>query len=85
MNLEKTLSHSDAKYKIFPLSKMLTDAFPEKEVDFTCKFMGKKHILHVNNRDWIMLTKLYSQHEFKEGETVTFKKIKDKEYEISVN
>ena len=86
MELSKILSRSDAKYKIFPLRSEIRDGFPEGDVDFIGKFQGKKYTLHVvTTKNQIMITQLYRQHVFQEGDTVTFEKIKDKEYEISVN
>jgi len=86
MKLSKTLSYSDAKYKIFPLRSEIRDGFPEGDVDFIGNFQGKKYTLHVvSTKNQIMITQLYHQYVFQDGDTVTFKKIKDKEYEISVN
>lgn len=86
VELSKTLSHSDAKYKIFPLRKEIRDGFPEGDVDFTGIFKGKKYTFHVvSTKNQIMITQLYHVYDFKEGDTVTFKKIKDKEYEITVS
>ena len=84
MEYERILSPSEAKYKYFSLTKKVREDFPEKDVVFTGKFNGKKYDLRVNNKDCIMLTQLYYAHEFSEGDTVTFKKIKDNEFEISV-
>jgi len=79
------LSPSEAKYKYFSLTKSSRDMFPKKDQIFKTIFKNKKYELKVNNKNCIMLTSLYSAHEFLPGQTVSFKKIKENEFELSVD
>ena len=84
MKFSKTLSRSEAKYKYIGLPKQLrAEEFPDKDVLFDVKFQGKKYQMSVNNKNCIMLTKLYDQHEFQEDETLTIKSVK-KSFEFSI-
>lgn len=84
MKFVKELSRSEAKYKYVGLSnKIREEEFPEKDEKFSVKFQGKSYQLSVNNKNCIMLSQLYSNHEFKEGETLTITNSKS-EFEISV-
>ena len=74
MNFSKTLSRSEAKYKYIGLPKKTREEdFPEKDQVFDVMFQGKIYAMKVNNKDCIMLSQLYSVHEFQEGETLTIK------------
>jgi hypothetical protein len=78
MEFSKTLSRSEAKYKYVGLPKKTREEeFPTKEEFFDVKFQGKNYKMRVNNKDCIMLTQLYSAHEFHEGETLTIKSSKE--------
>ena len=85
MEFTKVLSPSSATYKYFSLPKKVRDEFPEKDVPFKLKFRNKTYTLHVNNKDCIMLTALYHEYQFMEGDEVTIKKNKDGTFELVVN
>ncbi len=85
MEFSKTLSRSEAKYKYIGLPKKTrAEDFPEKDEVFDVKFQGKNYKMKVNNKDCIMLSQLYSVHEFQEGETLKIKSGKNG-FEFSVN
>ena len=81
----KDLSRSEAKYKYLGLTKVTREEFPEKDELFDVKFKGKNFKLKVSGKtkDSIMLTQLYSAHEFQEGDTLTIKSTKNG-FEFSV-
>lgn len=85
MEFTKVLSPSAAKYKYFALPTKVRDEFPEKDVPFKLKFKNKMYTIHVNNKDCIMLTQLYYEYQFVEGDEVTIKKNKDGIFELTVN
>lgn len=68
MKFSKSLSKSEVKYKYFGLPKKIREEFPEKDKKFTVIFKKKSYQMSVNNKNCIMITQLYSQHEFKEDE-----------------
>lgn len=84
MEFAKVLSPSAAKYKYIALPKKVRDEFPKFDIPFKLKFKDKTYTLHVNNKDCIMLTPLYRQYQFMEGDEVTIKKIKDELFELVV-
>ena len=47
MNFEKSLSHSEAKYKYLGLSKKIRTEFPPKDEIFEMKFKGKLYKMKV--------------------------------------
>ena len=77
MNFEKSLSHSEAKYKYLGLPKKDRGQFPEKDQIFEMKFKGKSFNMKVNNKDSIMISHLYDVHQFQEGELIKIIKKKD--------
>ena len=84
MKFVKELSRSEAKYKYVGLpNKIREEEFPEKDEKFSVKFQGKSYQMSVNNKNCIMLSQLYSVHEFQEGETLTISSSKSG-YEMSV-
>lgn len=84
MEFSKTLSKSESKYKYVGLPKQIREEeFPDKDVLFDVKFKGKKYKMSVNNKNCIMLTKLYDVHEFQEDEILSIKSIK-KSFEFSI-
>ena len=78
MKFSKDLSHSEAKYKYLGLTKKNREEFPKKDELFDVKFKGKNYKMKVTGltKDSIMLTPLYSAHEFQPGETLTIKSVK---------
>ena len=70
MKFSKSLSKSEVKYKYLGLPKKIREDFPEKDEKFTVVFQKKTYQMSVNNKNCIMLTQLYTQHEFQEGETL---------------
>ena len=70
MNFEKSLSHSEAKYKYLGLSKKIRTEFPPKDEMFQMKFKGKLYKMKVNNKDSIMISHLYDAHQFQESDLV---------------
>ena len=84
MEFEKQLSKSESKYKYIGLPKNIRDEnFPEKDELFDVKFESKNYKMKVNNKDCIMLTQLYDEHTFEEGEVLKIKSSK-KGFEFSV-
>jgi len=83
MEFSKDLSPSEAKYKYLGLPKATREEFPEKDELFDVIFKGKIYKMRVNNKNSIMLTQLYSAHEFQEGDTLSIKSAK-KGFEFSV-
>ncbi len=84
MEFIKDLSRSEAKYKYVGLPKSTREEdFPKKDILFDVKFKGKIYQMKINNKNCIMLTSLYSAHEFQEGETLTIRSGK-KIFEFSV-
>ena len=85
MEFSKDLSPSEIKYKYLGLTKTNREGFPEKDELFDVKFKGKVFKMKVSGKtkDSIMLTPLYSAHEFKEGDTLTIKSAK-KGFDFSV-
>ncbi len=85
MEFTKVLSPSAAKYKYFALPTKVREDFPEKNAPFKLKFKNKMYTLHVNNKDCIMLTQLYYEYQFVEGDEVRIIKKKDGTFELTVN
>ena len=85
MEFFKDLSRSEAKYKYIGLPKNTRDEeFPGKDELFDVTFKGKNYKMKVNNKDCIMLSQLYSAHEFQEGDTLTITSSKNG-FEFSVD
>lgn len=70
MKFSKSLSNSEVKYKYLGLPKKIREEFPAKDEKFAVVFEKKTYQMSVNNKNCIMLSQLYGQHEFKEGETI---------------
>lgn len=83
MKFSKPLSNSETKYKYFGLPKKIREEFPEKDIKFSVKFLGKIFQMSVNNKNCIMLSQLYSLHEFKADEILTISDTKSG-YEITI-
>lgn len=84
MKFEKILSRSESKYKYVALPKKIREEnFPEKDNKFPIKFREKIFQTSVNNKNCIMLSQFYNEHEFQEGETLTITKDKSN-FELTV-
>ena len=76
MDIVKTLSHSESKYKYLGLTKKARAEFPEKDKIFKLKFKGKIYDMKVNNKDCIMISQLYHRKQFQENDQVKITKEK---------
>ena len=85
MEFIKRLSPSEAKYKYLGLNKKVREEFPEKEQIFKLKFKNKSYNLKVNNKNSIMLTQLYYEYQFQEGDEVKITQSKNGIFELTVN
>jgi len=56
-----------------------------KDLSWEEGFKNKMYTLHVNNKDCIMLTQLYYEYQFVEGDEVRIIKKKDGTFELTVN
>lgn len=81
----KTLSASESKYKYVGLTKSIREEFPEKDVKFKVKFKKKIYNLSVNNKNCIMLTKLYEKYTFKENDTIRLIEVKNSIFDLTVD
>ena len=68
MEFEKSLSHSEAKYKYLGLTKKIRAEFPPKDEIFQVKFKTKSYKMKVNNKNSIMISQLYDAHQFRESD-----------------
>jgi len=84
MEFVKQLSTSEAKYKYLGLNKKVREEFPEKDQIFKLKFKNKTYDMKVNNKDCIMLSQLYYEYQFQDGDEVKITKRKDGIFEITV-
>ncbi len=85
MEYTRILRPSEAKYKYLPILKDQRDLFPPKDEIFKINFKGKSYRVKVNNKDWIMITRLYETHEFAEGDKIKLVSKKDGLFEMTVN
>ncbi len=84
MEYSRVLRPSEAKYKYLPLTKGQRDLFPPKDQIFKLKFKGKSYDLKVNNKDCIMITPLYNDYRFVEGDEIKIISKKDGSFDLSV-
>ena len=84
MEFEKSLSHSEAKYKYLGLPKKIRAEFPPKDEIFQMKFKEKLYKMKVNNKDSIMITQLYDAHQFQASDLVKIVKNDNTNFSFSV-
>ena len=85
MEFEKSLSHSEAKYKYLGLPKKIRAEFPPKDEIFQMKFKGKLYKMKVNNKDSIMISQLYDAHQFQASDLVKIVKNDYTSFSFSVD
>jgi hypothetical protein len=85
MEFVKKLSPSEAKYKYLGLNKKTRQEFPDKVQIFELKFQNKSYDMKVNNKDCIMLTQLYYEYQFQEGDEIRITVNKKGVFELTVN
>ena len=84
MKFIKNLSNSEAKYKYFSLSIEAREEFPETDKFFDLKFKNKTFQIWVNKKNCFMISKLYDDYEFQEGDEVKVIKDKKGNFELTV-
>jgi len=81
----KNLSRSEAKYKYFSLSIEAREEFPKTDKFFDLKFKNKIFTIWVNKKNCFMISKLYDDYTFQEGDEIQVIKDKKGNFELTVN
>jgi len=83
MELRKILTLPEAKYRYLQIRKHERNFFPEKFEVFKLKFKEQTYELRVNNRDCVIISQLYQEYRFSDGEEIIITK-KNGNYELSL-
>lgn len=84
MKFIKNLSNSESKYKYVGLSKEAREEFPKTDKLFDIKFKNKTYKIWVNKKNCFMISKLYDDYVFQEGDEVQVIKDKKGNFEFTV-
>jgi len=84
MEYVKHLTTSEAKYKYLDLTKEAREEYPKTGELFDLKFKNKTYKVWVNNKDCFMISQLYKQYQFQEGDEIKVVKKNENTFELSL-